>query len=77
MTDPDFDVLIGRLSGIPDSWFRLLRSGDELSGIIDDGLDTYLVEPRRRVAGFAAILGGLYRARERRGRCGRRIGLCQ
>ncbi len=50
LTNPDFDVLIGRLGGIPDSWFRLLRSGDELSGIIDDGLETYLVEPRRRVA---------------------------
>jgi len=50
LTNPDFDVLIGTLGGIPDSWFRLLRSGDELSGIIDDGLDTYLVEPRRRVA---------------------------
>lgn len=50
LTDPDFDVLIGRLGGIPDSWFRLLRNGEELSGIIDDGLDTYLVEPRRRVA---------------------------
>jgi len=45
-----FTQLSGRLVGLSGSWFRLLRDGDELSGIIADGVDTYLVEPHRRVA---------------------------
>jgi len=48
--DPDLIQLRGRLVGLTDSWFSLLRDGDELSGIIADGIDTYLVEPRHRVA---------------------------
>jgi len=44
--------LSGHLAGLPGSWFSLLRDGDELSGIIDDGIDTYIVESRRRLAGL-------------------------
>jgi len=40
----------GQLTGLPGSWFRLLQDGEELSGIIADGTDTYFIEPRRRVA---------------------------
>jgi len=47
---PDLIQLRGRLAGLADSWFSLLRDGDELSGIIADGIDTYLVEPHHRVA---------------------------
>ncbi len=47
--NPDFTQLRGRLAGLSGSWFSLLRDGLELSGIINDGLDTYLIEPRRRV----------------------------
>lgn len=45
-----FTRLTGRLAGLPGSWFSLLRDDEELSGIIDDGVETWLVEPRRRVA---------------------------
>ena len=40
----------GRLAGLTGSWFSLLRNGDELSGIISDGSDIYLIEPSRRIA---------------------------
>jgi hypothetical protein len=39
----------GQLAGLPGSWFRLLQDGENLSGIIADGTDTYLIEPRQRV----------------------------
>ncbi len=42
--------LSGRLNGLPGSWFRLLRDEDTLSGMIDDGTDTWLVEPWQRVS---------------------------
>jgi len=42
--------LHGRLTGLTGSWFSLLRNGDELSGIISDGTDIYLIEPSRRIA---------------------------
>jgi hypothetical protein len=42
--------LHGRLAGLTGSWFSLLRNGNELSGIISDGTDIYLIEPHRRIA---------------------------
>jgi len=47
-----FIQLSGPLAGLPGSWFSLLRDGDELSGIINDGIDTYIVESRRRLTGL-------------------------
>jgi len=46
----NFTRLTGRLAGLPGSWFSLLRDDEELSGIIDDGIDTWLIEPYRKVA---------------------------
>ena len=42
--------LHGRLAGLDESWFSLMRDGAELSGMISDGTDLYLIEPRHRVA---------------------------
>ncbi|MDH3977335.1 MAG: M12 family metallo-peptidase [Gammaproteobacteria bacterium] len=44
-----FEVFTGKLEGLGDSWFRLLRKDGELSGIINDGNETYLIEPVRRI----------------------------
>ena len=41
--------LRGRVSGTPESWVRLTRSGEKLSGIIRDASDIYVIEPRQRV----------------------------
>ena len=48
--NPGHIQLRGRLAGLTDSWFSLLLNGNELSGIINDGNDIYLIEPYRHVA---------------------------
>ncbi|MDP7661467.1 MAG: M12 family metallo-peptidase, partial [Gammaproteobacteria bacterium] len=48
--NPDLIQLSGHLVGLPDSWFNLLQDGEEMSGIIADGIDTYLIEPHRRMS---------------------------
>ncbi len=50
VTGTGYMQLRGRLAGLPNSWFSLLSDGDELSGIIADDDDTYIVESRHRVA---------------------------
>ena len=50
LSNSEFIQIRGRLAGLAGSWFSLLRNGEELSGIIADGEDTYLIEPHYRVA---------------------------
>ncbi len=45
-----FLQLSGRLEGLAGSWFKLLRNNEDINGIIADGVDTYIVAPRHRVA---------------------------
>ena len=45
----DFELLKGKVSEDPASWVRLTRYGDELSGLIRDTTDVYVIEPRARV----------------------------
>lgn len=48
----------GRLDGLSESWVRLSRHRDEISGAIWDGIDLYAIEPAKRVrAGLAAPSG--------------------
>ena len=42
-------LLKGKVSGDPISWVRLTRRGNELSGLIRDETDLYVIEPRARV----------------------------
>ena len=46
-----FDLFSGRLESAPNSWVRLMRRGDALSGVIYDGAETYIIEPRNMLAG--------------------------
>ncbi|HSD73925.1 MAG TPA: M12 family metallo-peptidase, partial [Steroidobacteraceae bacterium] len=48
-----YELLRGRLSGLPGSWVRLTRIGSELHGAIWDGNDLYFIEPARITARFA------------------------
>ena len=41
--------LRGRISGAPESWVRLTRNGEKLSGVIRDTGGVYVIEPRQRV----------------------------
>lgn len=50
--NPEITQLRGYLVGLPGSWFSLLQDGEEMSGIIADGIDTYLIEPHRRMTGL-------------------------
>jgi MYXO-CTERM domain-containing protein len=45
-TGAGYTLLQGSVRGAPDSWVRLMRQGDELSGMIRDTTDTYVIEPR-------------------------------
>ena len=53
----DFELFEGRLAGMPDSWVRLMRRGDSLSGVINDGEETYFIEPRSTVSEALAATG--------------------
>lgn len=41
----DYDLMRGELAGLPDSWVRLTRRGDRLSGLFFDGEALYAIEP--------------------------------
>lgn len=43
------EILRGDVSGDVKSWVRLTRNGRELSGLIREAGDVYVIEPRRRV----------------------------
>lgn len=45
----DAVFLKGNVSGNPNAWVRLTRNGAELSGLIRDENDVYIIEPRARV----------------------------
>ena len=45
----DFELFTGRVAATPESWVRLMRRGDRLSGIIHDATDTYFIEPRSTI----------------------------
>lgn len=46
----------GTLAGLPDSWFSLVRRGADISGIVFDGRETYLIEPTDRIAAHLTAL---------------------
>ncbi|HKE42990.1 MAG TPA: M12 family metallo-peptidase [Steroidobacteraceae bacterium] len=50
---PNFQLLRGRIEGLPGSWVRLTRIGEELHGAIWDGNELYTIEPARIVNRFA------------------------
>ncbi len=41
-----YRLLRGTVAGIPGSWVRLMKSGENLSGMFFDGVDWYAIEPR-------------------------------
>jgi len=43
------EFLKGHVAAQPRSWVRLTRDGDELSGLIRDAHDVYIIQPRARV----------------------------
>ena len=43
--DADFELFTGHVSAAPESWVRLMRRGDEISGMIHDVSDVYFIEP--------------------------------
>jgi hypothetical protein len=47
-----FRLLAGRINGLPRSWARLTRHGDELVGVVFDGAEYYGIEPARGLAEF-------------------------
>lgn len=47
-----YAIYRGRISGLPGSWVRLVRSGKELTGAIWDGNDLYSISSARSVAEF-------------------------
>jgi len=53
----DYDLLRGRIDGAPDSWVRLTRRGDRLSGMFFDGAEHYAIEPWADIAALAATGG--------------------
>ena len=52
-SSPAYELLRGRVEGLPGSWVRLTRIGAELHGAIWDGSELYTVEPARIVNRFA------------------------
>ena len=46
----DFELFTGHLTSAPESWVRLMRRGDRLSGIVHDVSDIYFIEPRSTVS---------------------------
>lgn len=57
ITNADFELFDGTLSTVPGSWVRLMRRGDELSGIIHDDSDTYIIEPRSSFSSYTDTTG--------------------
>ncbi len=53
----DYDLLRGRVDGAPDSWVRLTRRGDRLSGMFFDGAEHYAIEPWTDIAALSATGG--------------------
>lgn len=49
----DLVALEGRIIGLPDSWARITRTRQGLSGLVSDGRELYAVEPAPQVAAFA------------------------
>lgn len=49
----DLVALEGRINGLPDSWARVTRTRQGLSGLVFDGRELYAVEPAQQVAAFA------------------------
>lgn len=49
----DLVALEGRIVGLPDSWARITRTRQGLSGLVSDGRELYAVEPAQQVAAFA------------------------
>lgn len=50
----EIELYRGEISGLPDSWARISRHGDDVSGIIFDGAELYVLEPFRSVAKLLA-----------------------
>src|SRR5690606_17468638 len=46
----DVELYSGRLAGLPESWVRVARQGNDVSGVIFDGTTLYGVETQSRVA---------------------------
>jgi hypothetical protein len=46
----DFELFTGHLTSAPESWVRLMRRGDRLSGMVHDVSDIYFIEPRSTVS---------------------------
>jgi hypothetical protein len=51
MTDGNIEFLRGKIRGAPGSWVRLMRRGNEISGMIRAAGDVYIIEPRTRIVG--------------------------
>src|SRR5882672_968765 len=49
----NYQLLRGQVEGLPGSWVRLTRIGEELHGAIWDGNELYTIEPARIVNRFA------------------------
>lgn len=50
---PDLLAYEGGVAGLPDSWARITRGREGLSGIVYDGRELYAIEPARSVAPIA------------------------
>jgi len=49
MTDGNIEFLRGKINGAPGSWVRLMRRGNNISGMIRAAGDVYIIEPRTRI----------------------------
>jgi len=49
VADGNIELLRGKVAGAPRSWVRLMRRGDEISGMIRTADDVYVIEPRTRI----------------------------
>ncbi len=59
-----YDIFRGDMSGVPGSWARITRVGDDLYGLIWDGQELYVIEPDHELARYSQaplpVMGATY-----------------